>query len=105
VFDGWLGDSLVESFPCYVVTEALADRLAATFSGFALDDVETSASEQFRELHPRGVLPKFRWLRVTGIAGVDDFGMASDHRLVVSQRALDLVRASGAAHLDVVEMP
>src|SRR3954454_10828086 len=26
-FDGWLGDDLLESFPCFVVTERLANEL------------------------------------------------------------------------------
>src|SRR6476660_8794270 len=34
-FDGWLGDELLESFPCYIVTRRLAHALtAAGLSGF-----------------------------------------------------------------------
>jgi hypothetical protein len=88
-FAGWLGDDLLESFPCYVVTPSLAEALgAAQCTGFSLDDVLVTSTEEFRELYPGRKLPAFRWLKVHGVAGTDDFGHASDFRLVVSSRAL-----------------
>jgi hypothetical protein len=32
------------------------------------------------------------WLQVTGRAGRDDFGLAADLRLVISERALDVLK-------------
>jgi hypothetical protein len=37
-------------------------------------------------LHPSRELPSFRWLKIVGEPGVDDFGISADHRLVVSER-------------------
>jgi hypothetical protein len=63
----------------------------------------SSASEEFEELFPDVKLPKFVWLQVTGKAGQDDFGLSSDHCLVVSQRILDLLKGAGMSHCDIHE--
>lgn len=94
VFDGWLGDDLLESFPCYIVTARLREGLEkAEASGCRFDDVEVGRSETFREMYPDRALPSFYWLRVEGRAGSDDFGLAADHRLVASERILGLMKA------------
>jgi hypothetical protein len=91
-FDGWLGDELLESFPCYIVTRGLAERLAESdLNGFELRPVEVSRSPMFEEQHPGRPLPPFKWLWVTGRAGAHDFGLAGGSRLVVSDRARDLL--------------
>lgn len=93
VFDGWLGDELLETFPCFIVTERLAVKLCSVgLTGFELRELEVSTSEQFAELHPDVDLPGFQWLVVRGQLGRDDFAIAHDHRLVVSDRALAIVR-------------
>jgi len=92
VFDGWLGDHLIESFPCYLVSETLADRLRENqLTGASLEAAEIGASEQFKDLHPDRALPKFLWLKVNGVAGTDDFGITSDNLLAVSKRVLDVI--------------
>jgi hypothetical protein len=101
-FAGWLGDALLETFPCFVVARELAEALdSSDLGGFILSDVEVSQSEEFHELHPAFDLPAFRWLRVTGRASLDDFGLSPDLRLIVSERALDLLRIYALAHADV----
>ncbi|SJN58498.1 hypothetical protein VR7878_02883 [Vibrio ruber DSM 16370] len=88
-FDGWLGDDLLETFPCYIVTSFLAEVIESSeLNGYVLDEVVISTSEQFEALYPQIKLPKFYWLKVLGIAGKDDFGIADDYRLVVSDNAL-----------------
>src|SRR5438552_1503007 len=64
-FDGWLGDVLLESFPCFILTE-LAKRkiVAARLTGAEFDRVETTVSEEFHALYPARQLPGFVWLRV-----------------------------------------
>lgn len=102
VFDGWLGDELLESVPCFIVTQRLADALRrANLSGWLLDDVEVGKSEQFQDLCPSRQLPKFLWLKVNGVAGTDDFGIAKGLSLVVSERALEVLRRIGIPHADV----
>jgi hypothetical protein len=96
VFDGWLGDAIVESFPCFVVAERAAQSLTdGDLVGFESGGVEVSASEHFRELHPGQELLRFRWQRIVGRAGIDDFGFGADHRLVLSERALACFQSVG----------
>lgn len=92
-FDGWLGDVLLESFPSFIVTDKAKEKLqeiAATGAQFG--EVEITTSDQFKELYPDRQLPGFVWLQISGTAGSDDFGTAADGRLVVSERALDLLK-------------
>jgi len=101
-FDGWLGDALLESDPIFIGTQKLADAIIASgLTGVEFDIVEISKSELFNELHPDRKLPKFLWFKFIGTPGKDDFGIGSGLRLVVSQKALGLLRDHGFAHADV----
>lgn len=101
-FAGWLADSLLESFPCYVITADLGERARrAGLTGFTLDAVEISTTPEFEELDPAVELPPFLWLKVDGTAGTDDFAMSEDHCLVVSDRALRLLQEAQLEHCDV----
>ncbi|MFM2481389.1 hypothetical protein [Celerinatantimonas sp. YJH-8] len=92
-FDDWLGDDLVESFPCFVITSLLAKGLnEKNFSGFELDSVEISVSDVFYDVHSAFKLPDFKWLKVVGKAGIDDFGLSDDYRLVVSENVMALFK-------------
>lgn len=103
-FDGWLGDVLLESFPCLIATDLAANALkCASLTGVDYAQVEVSASEAFRELYPQRTLPSFQWLKITGIAGKDDFGIAEDLRAVVSQRVLDVLNPLGIGNALVEE--
>jgi hypothetical protein len=97
--DGWLGDELLESAPCFIGTQRLAGEVErAQLTGVRFDKVEVTASDQFRELYPNRQLPKFVWLKVEGKAGHDDFGIAPGIRLVVSERAFKLLNRIGIAN-------
>jgi len=103
-FYGWSGDPLLTTVVCFIVVESLKKNiLALEATGVTFGDVEVSTSEEFEELYPNVKLPKFVWLRVSGKAGKDDFGLSSDHRLVVSQRILDLLKDAGMSHCDISE--
>ena len=67
-FEGWLGDELLEAFPCFLVSSDLAKAIEEEgLVGFSLGDVEVSASPEFHALYPGRDLPEFRWLKITGI--------------------------------------
>lgn len=101
-FDGWLGDELLESSPCYIVTERLADAIRGqNLSGYELKPAEISASAQFRESYPDKQLPQFVWLGIIGKAGVEDFGVDVDGRLVVSERAFGTLKATQLNNCEV----
>jgi hypothetical protein len=107
VFDDWLGDDLVESAPCFIITDRLRDKLQRSdATGYKLDQVAVSKSELYEDLHPNGPpLPKFHWLKITGRAGLDDFGIASDRRLVVSELALRLLQSCQLADCYIEDFP
>lgn len=98
-FDGWLGDELLESSACYIVTERVAHEIErAQLTGARFDEVEVTTSEQFRDIYADRQLPRFVWLRAGGKLGQDDFVLGPDLRLVVSDRALDLLKRMGLSH-------
>lgn len=103
-FDGWLGDPLLETVASYIVTKSLKKRIElAQATGCEFETVEISKSGEFIDFYPDRELPEFAWLQITGIPGRDDFGLSSKHRLVVSQRMLDIFRDEGMAHCDIAE--
>jgi hypothetical protein len=106
-FDGWLGDELLESTPCFIASERLANRIdRANLSGFKIDDVQVTKSDEFHDLHPKLGLPKFVWLKVIGTPGKDDFGITPGLNLVVSELALQLIKESGLKHAaSIVSFP
>jgi len=102
---GWLGDDLLESFPCYIVTDRCRDALEnGGFSGCTFAPVRVTASDVFLELYPGRAVPTFHWLKVDGIAGEDDLGVADDHRLVVSGDVLKVLRSLSIDHCDFEEL-
>lgn len=95
-FEGWLGDGLLQSFPCFIVTEALAAAIRESdLTGCSFDIVSVVRSETFGMLYPHVALPNFVWLKVHGIAGVADFGLAEDKRLVVSIASKNVISKFG----------
>ncbi len=92
-FAGWSGDDILATFPCYIVTGTLADRLRASdLSGWRLLDVEISRSAEFDELYPDLELPQFERLSPIGVAGVDDIGATPIADLILSERALAMFK-------------
>lgn len=103
-FDGWSGDQLLESFPCFIVTESLAKEIGhMSPTGVELANVKITKSSQFEELYPGKSLPEFRWLKIFGTPGRDDFGISGDYRLVVSERILNLLKRFGLSHCDIAD--
>ncbi|MGO8919866.1 MAG: hypothetical protein ACLQJR_28535 [Stellaceae bacterium] len=95
-FDGWPDSVILRTFPCYIVTIPAQHALQAMgATGVTFDHVEISRSEFFKDRYPNRRLPDFVWLKVDGKAGRDDFGIAPNLRLVVSQRVLDLFERLG----------
>jgi hypothetical protein len=103
-FQGWLGDELLATFPCYIVTERVHQALMHLgTTGCAFDRVQVTTEYPFDELYPKRQLPPFSWLKITGRAGVDDFGLSADHRLVVSSRVLRCLKEFPLAHCEIEE--
>jgi hypothetical protein len=115
-FEIWPHDVLIEGFPCWIVTIPAMERIrAAKLTGVSFKDVEISFSEQFRDLHRNRRLPAFVWLDVSGRPGHDDFGTnksftitgteklvdARRFTLVISERAIEVLKALGISHASI----
>lgn len=102
-FSGWLGDDLLEIFPCYIVTENLMEGIVSgDLRGIAFQDVLISKSGEFEDFYPDVDLPTFYWAKITGVAGQDDFVIAKDSRLLVSGKALRLLEKFKIGHAEVL---
>jgi len=100
-FDGWPGDDLLESFPCFIISEKLKEMIGESeLTGYEIGDVTVSKSETFTELHPERELPDFYWLKIVGEPATDDFGLSEDHHLTVSQEALSVLQDANIAHAE-----
>ena len=93
-FSDWLRGDLLMSHPVYLVTEPLATELASSgLSGLALSQsLEVSGDGLWEQLHPQRDPPEVWWLRINGEPSRDDFGLTEDASLIVSARALRLLR-------------
>ena len=111
-------DVLIEGFPCWIVTVPAMEQIkAAKLTGVSFKDVEISTSEQFKDLHRTRRLPAFVRLEVNGRPGHDDFGFnksfpitgmeklvdARRFTLVISERAIKILKALGISHASVYE--
>ena len=101
-FANWLGDDLLESYPCYLVTQRLADALTeGQFEGLSFDALSMSVDPEFEDVTRIDELPTFWWMQVAGSAGRDDFGISTSGRLVVSQAALNVLREFTLDNCDI----
>jgi hypothetical protein len=91
-FDGWLGDDLIESFPCFIVTQDLKEALEkAELTGIKFDSVKVTTSDIFDQLALNKKLPNFFWLKMSETSSPNDFFLTSDFRLVASEKAFKVL--------------
>jgi hypothetical protein len=117
-FSGWLGDEILETTPCFIVTESLADSIQrCDLKGYIFTDVEISVTEEFEEfeeLHPGRILPKFKRIVPHGTVEVigdtfrnwsgDDFCMSQKFVLVLSEKALATIKKHKCDYCDITEL-
>ena len=99
---GWVGDDVIESFPCFLVSPRAAQAMrAAGLTGFtATDDAVVTLLPGTEDLIDPAVLG-FLWLHPHGTPGRDDVAVDSLASLVVSDRALDVLRGLELGRADV----
>jgi hypothetical protein len=101
-FYGWLDNDILESFPCFIVTDRLREAiLDARLSGVAFDHVKVTTTDEFEAFHPGVVLPPWSWMKISGKAGMDDFGISDKLRLVVSEKAFGVLSLFNISAADV----
>ncbi len=103
-FAGWFGDCIVESFPCYLITNDMAQQLSDEgITGFVIRDVEITTSDEFQEMSPVKELPDFKWLDVDGEFLKDDLSISPSNLIVVSQKVLSLFKEAGLKNCGIEE--
>lgn len=114
-FSGWLGDEILETTPCFIVTISLADSIKnSDLKGYSFEDVETSLTEEFKELYPGKTLPEFKRIIPKGVVQVDgnsfvnwsgdDFCMSQSGTLIVSEKALSILQKHKFNYCDIKEL-
>lgn len=102
-FDAWLGDDILETFPCYIVTIELAKAIKLNkLTGVSFLPVKISKSELFLENYPDLELPHFQWMSVYGAAGTHDFGLSKNFRLAISNPALSILKNFKISHAEIL---
>ena len=98
VFYGWLGDELLTSTPCFIITKKLKQDIVGNhLTGFQIDKVKISFSQEYLELGGSIFLPKF--VRLKPIESyeenknnlIKDFYYNECKDLIVSERALQVI--------------
>ena len=104
-FSGWLGDDIIESFPCYIISERLKNKIELEkLSGITFDNVIITKSQTFNQLYPNMKLPKFYWAKIYGRVGFDDFIIGNDYRMVISDLAYRILKLFNINHAIFEEM-
>jgi hypothetical protein len=101
-------DDLLDGFYTYACAQSLAEALIKSdLNGFTLAPLRVSFEERFHqwaELHKGEELPEYQWLKVTGRAGIDDFGLIHgpvNMPFIVSERALRLLKQFRITHCEI----
>lgn len=114
-FSGWLGDEILETTPCFIVTISLAETIKKSdLKGCYFEEVEISVTDEFKELYPEKTLPEFKRIIPKGTAEVnghslvkwsgDDFCLSPNSTLVVSEKALHVLQKHKFKYCDVKEL-
>ena len=91
-FSGWMGDDILETFPCFIFSERLKNAIENNkLKGISFDSVKISKSEDFEMTSINLELPQFYWGKINGLFGTDDFVIAKDLRLLVSNSAYGII--------------
>lgn len=91
-FSGWLGDDILETFPCFIVSENLMNDIKKhQLTGVSFNDAIITKSKDFMVFYPKTNLPNFYWMKIEGEFGVDDFVIAKDYRLLISEKGMDVI--------------
>ncbi len=98
-FNRWPQDDMQANIFHYIGTERLRTALEALrppVTGIEFADVEISGDEDefehvWREGRPNSALGKWYWFKITGRAGVDDFGGGPTEDLVISERVVSML--------------
>ena len=98
-FMGWLGDELLTTHPCFIVTESLQnDIMLYDLTGVTFRDIAMTFSDEFYELYGDKKLPRFVQI-ICNTSYEDnadnlqyDFYYNKYKRMIVSEKALNVLK-------------
>jgi hypothetical protein len=98
-FFGWMGDDIITSLLCFIMTERLKNKICEEkLSGITFDDVLITKSKEFFTFFTNEELPKFYWAKINGVVGLDDFAIGSNLRLMISEKAYGILKLFNVNH-------
>jgi hypothetical protein len=110
VFSGWLGDELLQAWPCFIVTDKVATALGSSrLTGVRLEAVKITKSDIFEITQKDSALPSFRRLVPLGRVVISNDGkleswdkqdcsLSVRGDLVVTGDFFDVVSSSSLLH-------
>ena len=115
IFSGWLGDDIIESTPCFIVTDKLKIEIEKSeLIGYEFQDAEISLSDEFIEICPDRDISQFKRLIPKGSVVVEDetyatwtgedFNFSDKSYLVVSERALNIIKEFNLDNCDLYKL-
>lgn len=103
-FEGWLGDPIVESFPVFLARSDLVSRFKAIgITGYQIADAKITISDDLKATDPKLSIPPFEWVQIIGKSKHDDFFLAVDFRLVISEKVKAAVEEYGVKYWSIEE--
>jgi hypothetical protein len=104
LLDAPTDDDLIESFPVFLVSDWLAERLvSARLEGFVLDDARVVPSREYKEVYGSAPHKSYRWLRLVPSVTADSW-LDQDYQLCVSDRMMDVLREGVLDGSDVTQL-
>ncbi|HEY9715613.1 MAG TPA: hypothetical protein V6C72_19220 [Chroococcales cyanobacterium] len=94
-FDKWPEDIFFECSCTYVGTLEVTKKLQARvprITGVSYEEMTVSVGRDFPADKKEEDLPEYRWYKIIGKPGIDDFGMLGDV-LVISDEAMTIMRS------------
>ncbi len=115
VFEGWLGDDILESTPCFLVSQRLKNLIEKEkLTGCEFEDIEVSYSDMFNEMYQNCDMPEFYRLIPKGSVEIEgdiftkwdylDFCMTKKAYLVISERAKKIIETCNINNADISEI-
>ena len=102
VLDYPTSEDLMESFPAYIVSEALAERLvAAGLRGFTLAEAEVLPGENYLALYGDVPHKTYRWLQVAPRTPDADVWLDDAPQLCVSDRMMAVLEGADLAGAEI----
>lgn len=110
-FMDWLGDELLSTHPCYIITESVKnDIILNQLQGVQFQEILISFSDEFCELNETGRVPKF--IRIIcnndfekkDNDSLQDFYLNKYKELIVSEKALKIFQNHTLANCIVREV-